>query len=69
MLVLPCGRSAHTEAGWMAGAGKRVVVYIPEMVESELMYKLFSDVVGNLTNVDFEPDLIDFTMEVGKTHK
>ena len=21
VLVLPCGRSAHTEAGWMAGAG------------------------------------------------
>ena len=53
----------------MAGVGKRVVVYIPEMVESELMYKLFSDVVGNLTNVDFKPDLIDFTMEVGKKHK
>ena len=26
VLVLPCGRSAHTEAGWMAGAGKKVVV-------------------------------------------
>ena len=25
VLVLPCGRSAHTEAGWMAGAGKRVM--------------------------------------------
>ena len=23
VLVLPCGRSAHTEAGWMAGAGKK----------------------------------------------
>ena len=33
VLVLPCGRSAHTEAGWMAGAGKRVIAYIPEMVE------------------------------------
>ena len=27
LLVLPCGRSAHTEAGWMKGAGKKVVVY------------------------------------------
>ena len=27
LLVLPCGRSAHTEAGWMKGAGKRLVVY------------------------------------------
>ncbi len=48
ILVLPCGRSAHTEAGWMAGAGKKVIVYIPEMVEPELMYKLFDDVVGDL---------------------
>lgn len=51
VLVLPCGRSAHTEAGWMAGAGKRVVVYIPEMVEPELMYKLFDKVVGSLDSL------------------
>ena len=48
VLVLPCGRSAHTEAGWMAGKGKRVIVYIPEMVEPELMYKLFDYVTGSL---------------------
>ena len=48
VLILPCGRSAHTEAGWMAGKGKRVIVYIPEMVEPELMYKLFDKVVGSL---------------------
>ena len=48
VLVLPCGRSAHTEAGWMAGAGKRVIAYIPEMSEPELMYKLFDAVVGDL---------------------
>ena len=52
VLVLPCGRSAHTEAGWMAGKGKKVVVYIPEMQEPELMYKLFDAVVGN------PPDLL-----------
>lgn len=51
VLVLPCGRSAHTEAGWMAGAGKRVIVYIPEMVEPELMYKLFDEVVGSLDDL------------------
>ena len=48
VLVLPCGRSAHTEAGWMAGAGKRVLAYLPEMVEPELMYKLFAGGAGNL---------------------
>lgn len=58
VIVLPCGRSAHTEAGWMAGAGKRVIVYIPEMIEPELMYKLFAGVAGdydelvNLVNGD-----------------
>ena len=58
VLVLPCGRSAHTEAGWMSGAGKRVIVYIPEMVEPELMYKLFDKVVGNLD--DLERCLCDY---------
>lgn len=48
ILVLPCGRSAHTEAGWMAGTGKMVIVYIPEMVEPELMYKLFSNVTNSI---------------------
>lgn len=48
VLVLPCGRSAHSEAGWIAGAGKRVIAYMPEMVEPELMYNLFDKVVGCL---------------------
>ena len=52
LLLLPCGRSAHTEAGWMKGAGKRVVVYIPEMHEAELMYKLFDLVSGNLEELN-----------------
>ena len=48
VLVLPCGRSAHTEAGWLAGRGKKVLVYIPVFEEPELMYKLFDGVVGSL---------------------
>ena len=51
VLVLPCGRSAHTEAGWMAGAGRKVIAYIPEATEPELMYKLFDAVVGNLDDL------------------
>ena len=51
VLILPSGRSAHTEAGWMAGAGKRVIAYIPEMVEPELMYKLFDRVTGSLEDL------------------
>lgn len=41
VLVLPCGRSAHTEAGWFAGRGLKTIVYMPGKQEPELMYKLF----------------------------
>lgn len=51
VLVLPCGRSAHIEAGWCAGAGMKVIVYIPEMMEPELMYNLFDKVVDNLDDL------------------
>lgn len=44
VLVLPCGRSAHTEAGWFSGSGKKVHVLIPIKQEAELMYKLFSSI-------------------------
>lgn len=48
VLVLPCGRSAHTEAGWFAGRGKDTIAYIPEKQEPELMYKLFCCVCTTL---------------------
>ena len=48
VLVLPCGRSAHTEAGWFAGKGLKTIVYMPEKQEPELMYKLFDGVVGSM---------------------
>ena len=51
ILVLPCGRSAHAEAGWMAGKGKRVIVLIPETQEPELMYGLFNEIVGNIDDL------------------
>jgi hypothetical protein len=43
VLLLPCGNSAHLEAGWFAGQGKPVVVIVPELREPELMYKCFDD--------------------------
>ena len=36
--LLPCGRSAHLELGWAAGAGRHTIVYAPELPEPELMY-------------------------------
>ena len=43
VLVMPCGRSAHLEAGYFVGAGKRLVVLLAEG-EPELMYKLASSI-------------------------
>lgn len=37
VLVLPCGRSAHLELGWMAGAGKRTIILTQDGEEPELM--------------------------------
>ena len=51
VLVLPCGRSAHTEAGWFAGKGKKVIAYIPTKQEPELMYKLFDGITCDLTEL------------------
>ncbi len=46
MLVLPCGRSAHLEAGYAAGQGKRVVWWLhSDRFEPELMYLLGHDFV------------------------
>ena len=37
VLLLPCGRSAHLEAGYMAACGKPVLTLAPEPVEPDLM--------------------------------
>ena len=54
VLVLPCGRSAHLEAGYAAGQGKRTLFFLhPNRFEPELMYLLghgfatkFRDLLG-----------------------
>ena len=51
VLVLPCGRSAHTEAGWFSGRGLKTIAYIPKFDEPELMYKLFDAVVATPTEL------------------
>lgn len=41
VLVLPCGRSAHLEAGYAAGQGKRTIFMLSQdKFEPELMYRL-----------------------------
>lgn len=51
ILLLPSGRSAHTEAGWMKGAGKKVYVLSPDKHEPELMYKIYDGIFTNLTDL------------------
>lgn len=58
VLVLPCGKSAHLEAGWAAGAQKPVVVYQPEPDEPDLMYLMGDGIVVNL--VELAERLPDF---------
>lgn len=51
VLLLPCGRSAHLEAGWMAGKGKRVIVLTCDGQEPELMALLCSSVCVSIEEV------------------
>lgn len=47
VLLLPSGRSAHLELGWMAGAGKRTIIYTRDGEEPELMALLADHIVVN----------------------
>lgn len=53
VLVLPCGKSAHLEAGWFTGRVRPLVVYMPEPDEPELMYLLAGNVqiVGAIAEI------------------
>ena len=44
VMVLPCGRSAHLEAGWFVGNGKPLFILILEKCEPELMYKMATSI-------------------------
>lgn len=53
VLVLPCGRSAHLEAGWFVGAGKPLYILLDEAEfghdaghhVTELMYRMATRIV------------------------
>lgn len=51
VLVLPCGRSAHLELGWMAGAGKRTIILTRDGEEPELMAKMATKICVDLDEV------------------
>jgi hypothetical protein len=51
VLVLPCGRSAHLEAGWFCGQGKRTIILTRDGEEPELMALLANEVCVSLPEV------------------
>lgn len=51
VLVMPCGRSAHIEAGYFVGSGKRLVILLADKGEPELMYKMTEYICVNLPEV------------------
>lgn len=63
VMVLPCGRSAHLEAGWFVGADKPLIIVLdegefgPDAGHSviELMYRMASAIV---TGIDGAADVL-----------
>lgn len=61
VLVMPCGRSAHLEAGWFVGAGKPLVILLDSFIEpeetpergheAELMYAMATSIELELEGV------------------
>lgn len=50
VLVMPCGRSAHIEAGYFVGAKKPLFILLSDG-EPELMYKMATKVCPNLNTL------------------
>lgn len=50
VMVMKCGRRAHLETGWMAGAGKLTIILLADG-EPELMYKLVDHICLDLDEV------------------
>lgn len=54
LLVLPCGRSAHLELGWLSGAGKRTLILTEDGQEPELMALLADRICVSVDEVRAE---------------
>ena len=52
ILLLPCGRSAHLEAGYCIGQSKKTFVFVSnEKFEPDLMYKMANMVTSNREDI------------------
>ena len=58
VMVMPCGRSAHLEAGWFIGSGKPLIILLSSG-EPELMYKMAAHLSTGLADVLRQLALID----------
>lgn len=55
VMVIPCGSSAHLEAGYFAGAKKPLIIYLPEMIPSpELTYKMARAITVDIPELLYE---------------
>ena len=83
VLVGPCGRSAHLEAGYAVGAGKITYILADEGEEPELMYRMaevftsLDEVISNLrdeekkrkaTIQDLQNELSSLGLSSGENH-
>jgi hypothetical protein len=50
VLVMPCGRSAHLEAGWAVGAGRRLAILLADG-EPELMYSMADAICSTVEDI------------------
>lgn len=51
VLVLPCGKSAHLELGYMRGKGKRGYILLDEVDRWDVMYQFATGIYTNLDNL------------------
>jgi len=63
VLVMPCGRSAHLEAGYFVGANKNLIIYTND-AEPELMYKMANLVTDDLNKIKQELECLQITTPV-----
>lgn len=54
VLVLPCGKSAHLEAGWAVGQDLNVACMTMGNLQPELMYSMFDTIIED------PPDLLEW---------
>lgn len=68
VLLMPCGRSAHLEAGYFVGAKKKLVI-CTDNSEPELMYKMASLIVTDIKEIVPAMLLLERASDIEKRNK